>query len=242
MNKAVVWVALSVAVLWLVWCGSKKTDTPTNPEANNPVQEVVTDGVAKIGDTLKVDYVWTLEDGTMFDTSIVAKAQEWKIFDESRPYEPLTVNLGKNEVIPGFEKALEGMKKGETKKITLTADEAYGQPRPELTQKVPADTFSGSEIVPEIGKTYNFGIAQGTVKEMNDTEITIDFNHPLAGKALTFELTVIDIVAWWAAMAAPVADVALPEQAPAAEEVAPEAAAMPEADTAQPSAEAVMPQ
>ena len=92
----------------------------------------------------------------MFDTSIVAKAQEGKIYDESRPYEPLTVNLGKGEVIPGFEKALEGMKKGETNKVTLTADEAYGQPRPELIQKVPVDTFSGSDLKPEVGKTYNF--------------------------------------------------------------------------------------
>lgn len=230
MNKAVVWVALSVAVLWLVGCGSKKTDTNTNQPTNNPVQEGVSDGVAKIGDTIKVDYVGTLDDGSMFDTSIVAKAQEGGIFDESRPYEPLTVNLWKNEVIPGFEKALEGMKKWETKKITLTADEAYGQPRPELTQKVPADTFSWSDIQPEVGKTYNFGIAQGTVKEVTDAEITIDFNHPLAGKALTFELTVVDIVAWGAAQAQPTVDVALPEAPvaePTAEEVMPEAEAQP---------------
>ena len=52
------------------------------------------------------------------------------------------------------------MKVGETKKISLTAEEAYGQPREELIQKVPADSFSGSDIVPEIGKTYNFGVAQ----------------------------------------------------------------------------------
>ena len=60
----------------------------------------VNDTVAKIGDTVKVDYVGTLEDGSMFDTSIAAKAQEGGVFDEARPYEPLTVNLGKGEVIP----------------------------------------------------------------------------------------------------------------------------------------------
>lgn len=58
------------------------------------------DAVAKIGDTVKVDYVGTLEDGTMFDTSIADKAKEGDVFDETRPYEPLTVNLGKGEVIP----------------------------------------------------------------------------------------------------------------------------------------------
>ena len=86
------------------------------------------------------------------------------------------------------------MKVGETKKISLTSDEAYGQPRPELVQKVPTDTFSGSEIKPEVGKTYNFGVAQGTIKEMNETEVTIDFNHPLAGKALMFEVTLKEIM------------------------------------------------
>jgi len=67
----------------------------------NPTPEVKeTNAVAKIGDAVKVDYVGTLEDGTMFDTSIATKAQEGGVFDETRPYEPLTVNLGKGEVIP----------------------------------------------------------------------------------------------------------------------------------------------
>lgn len=224
MNKAVVWVALSVAAISLVGCGTKTTTTPT-PEVNNPTPEVkVNDAVAKIGDTVKVDYVGTLEDGSMFDTSIAAKAQEGGVFDEARPYEPLTVNLGKGEVIPWFENGIAGMKVGETKKITLTADEAYGQPREELIQKVPADTFSGSDIIPEIGKTYNFGIAQGTIKEVNETEITIDFNHPLAGKTLIFELTVTDIVEGGAGVIAPTEEAALPtdEMALPEEEVMPE--------------------
>ncbi len=230
MNKAVVWVALSVAVVGLVGCGTK-TPSTTNPENTNPTPEVKeNDAVAKIGDTVKVDYVGTLEDGSMFDTSIADKAKEGDVFDETRPYEPLTVNLGKGEVIPWFENGIEGMKVGETKKITLTADEAYGQPREELIQKVPVDTFSGSDIIPEVGKTYNFGIAQGTIKEVTDTEITIDFNHPLAGKTLIFDLTVTDIIEGGAGVIAPVAD----DTMVPTEEVMPEQpaddAAMPEAD------------
>lgn len=224
MNKAVVWVALSVAAISLVGCGTKTTTTPT-PDVNNPMPEVkVNDTVAKIGDTVKVDYVGTLEDGSMFDTSIAAKAQEGGVFDEARPYEPLTVNLGKGEVIPWFENGITGMKVGETKKITLTADEAYGQPREELIQKVPADTFSWSELIPEVGKTYNFGIAQGTIKDVNDTEITIDFNHPLAGKTLIFDLTVTDIIEGGAGVIAPTEEAAIPteEAALPEEEVMPE--------------------
>lgn len=212
MNKAAVWVALSVAVISLVGCGSKTDTTPTQ-DMPNPTPEVKeTNAVAKIGDAVKVDYVGTLEDGTMFDTSIAAKAQEGGVFDETRPYEPLTVNLGKWEVIPWFENGIEGMKVGETKKITLTADEAYGQPREELIQKVPVDTFSGSDIIPEVGKTYNFGIAQGTIKEVTDVEITIDFNHPLAGKTLIFDLTVTDIVVGGAGVIAPAEEAAMPTE------------------------------
>gem|GEM_PF-6774250 len=122
------------------------------------------------------------------------------------------------------------MKVGETKKITLTADEAYGQPREELIQKVPVDTFSGSDITPEVGKTYNFGIAQGTIKEVNDTEITIDFNHPLAGKTLIFDLTVTDIIEGGAGVIAPVGDDTMPT-----EEIIPE---QPIADEAMPTQEA----
>lgn len=209
MNKAVVWVALCVAVVSLVGCGLKKS-----PTAENPTPEVKENVViAQVWDTVKVDYVGTLEDGTMFDTSLVAKAKEGGVFDETRPYEPLTVNLGKGEVIPGFENWIVGMKVGETKKITLTADDAYGPPREELIQKVPVDTFSGSDIVPEVGKTYNFGIAQGTIKEVSDTEITIDFNHPLAGKTLIFDLTVTDIIVGGAGVVAPTEEVVVPEEA-----------------------------
>lgn len=196
MNKAVVWVALLATVVTLTGCGAKKDATLNAQDATNPTENVnENNAVAKVGDTVKVDYVGTLDDGSIFDTSIPEKAKEGGVFDEARPYEPLTVGLGKGEVIPGFEKAIEGMKVGETKTITLTAEEAYGQPREELVQKVPVDTFSGSDIQPEVGKTYNFGVAQGTIKEVGATEITIDFNHPLAGKALTFEITVKEIMA-----------------------------------------------
>lgn len=197
MKKVMFWAALVATSLVLVGCGSKTSDTGDSAVDNttNTVNNVATKSdVAKSWDTVKVDYIGTLEDGSVFDTSIAEKAKEAWTFDEQRPYEPLLVNLGKNEVIPGFEKWIEWMKVGETKKISLTSDEAYGQPRPELVQKVPTDTFSGSEIKPEVGKTYNFGVAQGTIKEMNETEVTIDFNHPLAGKALMFEVTLKEIM------------------------------------------------
>jgi len=230
MNKAAVWVALSVAVVGLVGCGTKTPSTSTTGNINPTPDVKQNASVAKIGDTVKVDYVGTLEDGTMFDTSLADKAKEGEVFDETRPYEPLTVNLWKGEVIPWFESGIEGMKVGETKKITLTADEAYGQPREELIQKVPVDTFSGSDITPEVGKTYNFGIAQGTIKEVNDTEITIDFNHPLAGKTLIFDLTVTDIIEGGAGVIAPVGDDTMPT-----EEIIPE---QPIADEAMPTQEA----
>lgn len=230
MNKAIVGVALSVAVISLVGCGNKEATMDNNAQNTDTENTANNTAPAKVGDAVKVDYVGTLEDGSMFDTSVAAKAQEGGIFDETRPYEPLTVNLGKGEVIPGFENALVGMNVGDTKKITLTAEEAYGQPRPELIQKVPVETFSWSNIEPEVGKTYNFGIAQGTIKEVSATEITIDFNHPLAGKTLIFDLTVTDIMADAANVAAPAGEPTMPTEEPTAEDA-------PVADAAAPTAE-----
>lgn len=174
-------VVASVAVV-LVGCNAKKWSFLWGGE------------VVETGNTVKVDYVGSLDDGTVFDTSLEEKAKEAGLYDEARPYEPLVVNVGKGEVIPGFDEALVGMKVGETKTFTIPVDQAYGEPKEELIQEVPLATFQESGLTPEVGKTYNFGIAQGTIKAVSETGVTIDFNHPLAGKSLTFEITVREII------------------------------------------------
>lgn len=189
------------------------------------------------GDKVTVWYVGTLEDGTVFDTNDKDAAKAKNVysaeFDKCEgedlsqcKYKPLEFTVGAGQMIPGFEKAVMEMKKGDKKSIELQPDEAYGQPQPELVQTVPADVFSGSGINPEVGQTYNFGFAPGKIVDIKDNSITIDFNPPLAGKKLKFDITIVDVVkgtgavdAWamWAPTPTPSAPVEEDQAAPAAD-------------------------
>jgi len=144
--------------------------------------------------TVSVNYVGTLEDGTVFDTNIVSEAQSSNTYNEARPYEPLVFNVGQGQMIPGFEKAVIGMEKGETKTVTISADEAYGMPKDDLLYTTGIAIFADAPTQPVSGEVYSFGRAAGKITALDDTNVTIDFNHELAGKNLTFKITVIDIV------------------------------------------------
>jgi FKBP-type peptidyl-prolyl cis-trans isomerase 2 len=139
---------------------------------------------AKSGDTVKVHYTGTLDDGAQFDSSVGG--------------EPLEVTLGNGEVIPGFEKALEGMAVGETKQVHIPADEAYGEAHPELIQQVGREHIP-PEIELAVGLQLQAEGPQGpvvlVVTELDDENVTLDGNHPLAGKNLNFELELAEIVA-----------------------------------------------
>lgn len=136
---------------------------------------------AAAGDTVHIHYKGTLEDGGTFDSS------------EGR--DPLEITLGSGQVLPGVESALTGMAEGETKNISLGAAEAFGEHNPELVQNVERAQIP-AEIQLEVG-----GMLQATdetgnpirlvIVEFDDTSVTLDANHPLAGKDLNFELTLV---------------------------------------------------
>lgn len=99
-------------------------------------------------------------------------------------------------MIPGFDAGVVGMEVGDSKTITIPPEDGYGPVNPELVQVLPLSGFNEAGIDPVVGETYNFGIAQGTILEINDEEETveIDFNHFLAGKTLVFEVELVEIV------------------------------------------------
>ena len=138
---------------------------------------------AKRGDTVSVHYKGTLDDGT--------------IFDSSEGGDPLSFRLGEGEVIPGFETAVEGMSIGDAKTERIDAENAYGPHRDELVFRVRREQLpDGSEI--ELGDLLRIGFPDGStanvqVAEMDDASVTLDANHPLAGKDLTFELRLVAI-------------------------------------------------
>ena len=139
--------------------------------------------MANDGDTARVHYTGTLEDGTVFDTS--------------RGREPLEFTLGGGELIPGFEEAVKGMQIGQTKTVTIPANEAYGQRRDDLLMVVEREKLpEGME--PAVGQQLQMQRTDGmtaivVVSDISETTITLDANHPLAGKDLTFEIELVEI-------------------------------------------------
>jgi peptidylprolyl isomerase len=140
---------------------------------------------AHAGDTVRVHYTGKLKDGNVFDTSTGR--------------DPLQFTLGKGEVIPGFEKAIDGMEKGESRTVEVESEKAYGPHRDELIMAVPRDQFP-DDAAPEVGKRVRVGTNDGgeytmTIVEISNENVTLDANHPLAGENLVFDITLEDIVA-----------------------------------------------
>jgi len=139
--------------------------------------------IAKQGDKVNVHYTGKLNDGSIFDTS--------------QDRDPLQFTIGSGEVIPGFEEAIVGMNPGDSKTVTIESGQAYGDHREEMVVEVARDQIP-ENIQPEVGLQLQIDREDGqitvvTVMEMNDSTVTLDANHPLAGKDLTFELELVDI-------------------------------------------------
>ncbi|MAG45625.1 MAG: peptidylprolyl isomerase [Nanoarchaeota archaeon] len=140
----------------------------------------------KKGDKIKVDYEGTFDDGKVFDSS--------KHGDHSHPLE---FEVGKGMVIKGFDEAVVGMELNEEKEIKLTAEEAYGNSDPKKIVKIPREKLPKDQE-PQVGMMLGMQTQDGKqvgakILEVGDKEITIDLNHPLAGKNLNFKIKVIEI-------------------------------------------------
>ena len=136
------------------------------------------------GDTIKVHYTGKLEDGTVFDTSL------------SDGREPLEVKLGESPLIQGFVDGLLEMTVGEKKTVEIDVENAYGQINENLISVVPKDQVPAGVQVGEglQAMTPNGMPINVLVTEVNEETITVDANHPLAGKKLIFDLEVVELV------------------------------------------------
>lgn len=137
----------------------------------------------KSGDTVRIHYTGTLTDGSTFDSS------------EGR--DPLEFTVGSGQIIPGLDTALPGMAVGDKKTVNVACDEAYGPLNPDMRQAVPREGIP-PEIPLEIGTMLQMQTPQGqvvpvTVVELGEEEVTLDANHPLAGKDLIFDIELVEI-------------------------------------------------
>ncbi|MBI5332905.1 MAG: peptidylprolyl isomerase [Candidatus Aenigmarchaeota archaeon] len=142
----------------------------------------------KKGDFIKIDFIGRLESGEIFDLTDEKIAKDNNIYNPKLRYKPAVVILGAGFIVPGLEKALLEMKPGEKKEIIINPDEAFGQRNPELVKTVPEKVFEGKHVIP--GMIVDFGNSRGRVQSISAGRARIDFNHPLAGKTLKFEVDV----------------------------------------------------
>ncbi|WP_035587783.1 FKBP-type peptidyl-prolyl cis-trans isomerase [Hippea jasoniae] len=132
--------------------------------------------------TVQMHYVGRLDDGTVFDSS------EGK--------EPLEFVFGEGSIIPALEQELEGMEEGEKKRVVVKAADAYGERNPEAVQRVERNQLP-ADIEPEVGmqllaQTQTASLPV-TIIEVDEEFVTIDFNHPLAGKDLIFDVEIVSV-------------------------------------------------
>jgi len=140
---------------------------------------------AKDGDTVKVHYTGKFEDGTVFDSS------------ENK--DPLEFTLGQGQLIPGFEKAVTGLNEGDATTVNISSDDAYGERKDELEIQVTREELP-DDIDPEVGMQLQVKQQQTDqsipvrITEVTDDDVTLDANHPLAGKDLTFDIELVEII------------------------------------------------
>jgi FKBP-type peptidyl-prolyl cis-trans isomerase SlpA len=111
---------------------------------------------------------------------------------------PATFKVGDGNLLPGFEAAIFGFKAGDKRTVEVLPENAFGQPNPQNMQIIPRSQFVGMELSENLLVIFNDAAnteLPGIVKEFDDTQVTIDFNHPLAGKTLTFEVEIFSVKA-----------------------------------------------
>ena len=141
-----------------------------------------------------------VEQGDVVSVTYQGLLDNNEVFDSTDKDGPLEFQIGSNNLMPGFEKAVLDMTVNEEKTITLQPEEAFGPVRQELVHTVNRDSF-GSDLSPKPGMILGMTVEQdgkkhkvpALVKEVNGDEIIIDYNHPLAGKSLTFTITLMAI-------------------------------------------------
>ncbi len=142
--------------------------------------------MAKVEKNKVVKFHYTLKD-----------KETGEILDSSQYHgEPLSVLIGAQNIIPGLERQMEGMEVGEKRRIEVKAEEAYGSKDENLIQRVPREYFQGIDLqkgMPLQAQTPDGQIINLIVVDFDDREVTVDMNHPLAGKDLVFDIEIVDV-------------------------------------------------
>jgi FKBP-type peptidyl-prolyl cis-trans isomerase SlyD len=137
-----------------------------------------------------------ISEGTVVSMDYSLKNDEGTVLDQSQPDQPLVYLHGHRNIIPGLEAAIEGKASGDTVEVRVEPTDGYGEPNPALEQVVPRDRFQGVESL-EVGMQFQANTEQGPVSvrvtKVDDDDVTVDGNHPLAGQHLNFDVKILEV-------------------------------------------------
>lgn len=149
----------------------------------------------KKNDFVEIDYTGRIkESNDVFDTTLEKTAKDAKIFTQGGRYKPVIICVGEGHILPGIDEFLIGKDVGDHK-IDLPAEKAFGKKRADLVRMIPQKRFEEQKIQPMPGLRLNIDGAVGVIKSVSAGRIVLDFNHPLAGREVLYDIKVNRLVA-----------------------------------------------
>ena len=134
--------------------------------------------------------------GSQVTLHFAIKLENGDVVDSTFDKQPASFTVGDGSLLPGFEMALYGLKSGDQRSLPIAPDQGFGQPNPQNVQVMPRCAFAAMELSEGLLVIFNDAAnaeLPGVVKAFDETHVTVDFNHPLAGKNLTFDVEIIEV-------------------------------------------------
>ena len=149
----------------------------------------------KDGDFVRVNFTGKIkETDEVFDTTYDEIAQEAEIFDENKTYKPIPIVVGGNHLLPAIEKEIVGLEAGDRKTVEVDSDNGFGPRDPKAIQLIPMKEFKKQGMTPYPGMRISAEGGEGRILTVNGGRVKVDFNHPLAGKDLVYDVEVTEII------------------------------------------------
>ena len=144
------------------------------------------------GDFVYIDYVGRIkESGEIFDLTREDVAKKENIYNKDFKYGPVPMVVGADFIMPGLNDVLKEMKVGEKKKVEIKPERAFGERKPELIRLIPESSFNERNIEAKPGSFVTINGIRGKILSVDGGRVKVDFNHPLAGKVLEYEIEVV---------------------------------------------------
>jgi len=139
---------------------------------------------------------YRIGDGMQVTLHFTLKLEDGTVVDSTRDKQPATFQIGDGNLPPGFEAPLKGLTGGDTGSYEISPEHAFGQHNPQNMQKIPRESFEGPELEEGLVMSFtdpNGGELPGVITEIDEKRVEVDFNHPLAGRTLTFDVEILDV-------------------------------------------------